>query len=631
MGMLDELLGGGLPAGLRDIVVERAEGNPFFVEEVLGTLIDLGLLTHVDGGWSLTDLPADFSVPDTVQAVVAARVDLLETADKQGLQAASVIGRIFWAGPVYELVDGGEPDLHAIEERDFIRRRAGSSIPGEREYAIKHAVTREVAYGSLPKANRAHMHAAFARWLERMGAGEEFASFLAHHYAEACRSEDADLAWAGREAELADLRAKAVAWLRQAGELAIGRMEIDDGLALLHRAIELEPGAEQRAALWHSVGMANILKYDGEAFWSAMLEALQGASDPAERAAIYADLAFQTSTRRGMWKTRPADDLVEEWIEQALELAEPASAARAKGLLARSFVEPEGSEGAAREVLEIADATGNLELRSFAMDAFAGASAARGDYEEGYEWCLKRIALVPEMTDPDHISLVYGYSMPSFEYAGRLEEAAGLAEAYDHVTRRLSAHHRLHAAFGFVEVEAATGRWDSVRDLTNRMEDAVEANVDTPCLLESLGLLWCALAHVHLGDDAEARRLEQVVEGLGKKGFEMRASIDLEIAIARGELGQAERILGAWDPDGLVDVEGLIARLDALVALGRRDDIEAEAPKLLIEGSYIEPFALRALGWARRDDEEIARAIERFIAMGMDWHAEQTHTWLTTA
>src|SRR5262249_43360189 len=80
--MLDQLLGGTLPSGLRDLVIQRAEGNPFFVEEVLGTLIDLGLLRHDDGAWALADLPPDFSVPDTVQAVVAARVDLLAAADK---------------------------------------------------------------------------------------------------------------------------------------------------------------------------------------------------------------------------------------------------------------------------------------------------------------------------------------------------------------------------------------------------------------------------------------------------------------------------------------------------------------------------------------------------------------------
>src|SRR5438094_176776 len=104
--LLDELLGVALPPSVRNAVVERAEGNPFFVEELLATLIDRGVLVRRNGGWSCAELPPGFEVPDTVQAVLAARIDLLPPAEKAALQAAAVIGRIFWTGPVYELVGG---------------------------------------------------------------------------------------------------------------------------------------------------------------------------------------------------------------------------------------------------------------------------------------------------------------------------------------------------------------------------------------------------------------------------------------------------------------------------------------------------------------------------------------------
>jgi class 3 adenylate cyclase len=193
--MAAELLSADLPQQIRD-VIGRAEGNPFFVEEVVATLIDLGVLARSDGDWIVGELPDDLIVPDSVQAVLAARIDLLGPTEKAALQAASVIGRIFWPGPVRELIGGGEPDFDVLEERDFIRHRSGSSLAGEHEYAIKHALTREVAYGSLPKARRARMHAACARWIERIAESrEEQAPLLAHHYAEAVRPEDADLAW----------------------------------------------------------------------------------------------------------------------------------------------------------------------------------------------------------------------------------------------------------------------------------------------------------------------------------------------------------------------------------------------------------------------------------------------------
>jgi predicted ATPase len=189
-------------------VVERAEGNPFFVEELLGMLLDRGLLGRANGSWTLRELPPEFAVPDSVHAVLAARIDLLGPAEKAALQAAAVIGRVFWTGPVYELVDA-QPDLRVLEERDLIRGRAGSSIADEREYVIKHTLTREVAYASLPKARRARLHAAFAGWLERLGENrDDLAPLLAHHYSEAVRPEDADLAWRDDSAQAKRLRTR---------------------------------------------------------------------------------------------------------------------------------------------------------------------------------------------------------------------------------------------------------------------------------------------------------------------------------------------------------------------------------------------------------------------------------------
>ena len=258
--MVDELLAASLPESLRDVIVERAEGNPFFVEELIGTLIDRGVLERSDGVWAVKRLPTEFEIPDTVQAVVAARMDLLPAAEKAALQAAAVAGRIFWDGPVIELLDAEQPDFQLLETRDFIRRRSGSTLEGEREFAFKHAVTREVAYGSLPKARRARLHAGFAAWLEEFGAGrDEHTPLLAYHYAQAVQPEDADLAWSGEPVERDRLRAKAAVWLRRAGELAVSRYDLDEGIALLHQAVELEADATAQAELWREIGRANAL------------------------------------------------------------------------------------------------------------------------------------------------------------------------------------------------------------------------------------------------------------------------------------------------------------------------------------------------------------------------------------
>ena len=109
----------------------------------------------------------------------------------------------------------------------------------------------------------APLHAGFARWLERNGKGEEeHAALLAHHYAAAVLPEDVDLAWPGREREAEGLRTKAVWWSRQAAELAIGRYEIDQGLALLRRAVSLETEPREQAAIWQRIGQACALRAD---------------------------------------------------------------------------------------------------------------------------------------------------------------------------------------------------------------------------------------------------------------------------------------------------------------------------------------------------------------------------------
>ena len=625
--MLDELLGGGLPPGLREVVIERAEGNPFFVEELIGTLIDRGLLQPENGAWRLAPLPEDFAVPDTVQAVIAARVDLLEPDEKRALQAASVIGRIFWAGPVYELVAGAEPDLRVLEERDFIRRRPGSSIAGDREYVIKHALTREVAYASLPKASRAQLHAAFAEWLARTGEErDEYAPLLAHHYAEAARPEDADLAWADRTDELDRLRASAIRWLRRAAQLAIGRFEVDEGLALLHRAIDVETDADALAALWREVGRANVYKFDGEAFWTAMQKSLELETDPATRADTFSLLAFHTVTRGGMWKRRPAQELINDWVGRALDGADANSPARARALIARTNRDPE-QFGDTTEARELAERLDDNELREESWAAAAGVAYARGDYREAHEWSKRSLGLVERLTDPDQISLIYVSAFDTAVAAGDLAQARQLADAHDQVTKTLSAHHRVHAVALLVSAANYLGRWDAVRDITAQAEATVESNLATPCALNVSTLLGCALASLRRGEEHEARRLEESAEALGMEGYgRFHDPLHLEIALARGDPAEIEQKLDTLAETGLLEMDGRIARLEALIALDRKSEIEQEASPLLLKttGTYLEPFVMQALAFARHDESLRDQAIDRFNAMGMEWHAGET-------
>ena len=624
--LLGELLGADPPDAIRDLVVERAEGNPFFVEELIGTLIDRGVVTRHDGGWSFGELPPGFAVPDTVQAVLAARIDLLPAAEKSALQAASVIGRTFWTGPLYELLAGGSPDIDLLEERDFVRRRPASTLVGEREYTIKHALTREVAYASLPKARRAQLHAGFADWLVVRAEGrDELAPLLAHHYAEAVRPEDQDLAWAGHDEQVRGLRASAVAWARRAAVLAIGRYEIDEGLAMLHRAVELESDPNQQASLWYEIGHASALKYDGEGFVSALERALALGAPEAQ---VYPELAFQTTQRMGMWQKRLDDSLVDRWIERAVAVAPRGTPAHVRALTARANWD--GDATSARMALEAADELGLAELRSDAMGALVFALQDLGRFPEAIGIAEARHELLSAVADPDQLAEALMADADLYLAVGRLPEARSMAARLELTAEGLTSHHRVHGLGTQVLLACAAGDWAAVRDRRQQSEEAVEANL-TPCPLNVGLLLNTALGMLHGGDDATATRLTAKADGLGMVGYgRVHTPKWLRLAIARGDRAEVRRLVETIEARWLTPAswEQWAALLDARTLLDDREWIEADAPPLVRPESYVAPFALRALAMARDDAAMLSDAAARFEAMDLDWHAQQTRTLL---
>jgi class 3 adenylate cyclase len=612
--MLDELAPGALSEETRQALVERAEGNPFFLEELLAAFVETGTVEEL---------------PDSVHAILAARVDRLASADKAALQAASVIGRVFWVGPTLELA-GGEPvDWAVLEDRDFVRRHPGSTLGGETEYSFKHALTRDVVYGSVPKARRARLHADFAAWLERTGGGrDEHAALLAHHYAQAAGPQDADLAWADAPDELVRLREAAVRWLRRAAELAISRYDLDEGVADLQRALELcEP--RERSALWRKIGLASALKFDGARFLEAMKRALKLTDDPQEQADLLGELAAQTAIRSGMWPRRPEHEEVEGWIRRALELARPGSAAHAQALIARAYWNPSEEHATAVEGDALAEASGDLVLRSYAWGARASAAFAAREYDASFEWAHRRIALMPQIADPDHHTEIYEELVPPCALIGRFGEALELVDAHAALSRRLTPHHRIHSIGMELEVKELMGEWASIRERAAVVERLVAENLGTPCIRNARSLLVEAVAHAYGGGSDAARQLEEraleiALEGFGFRLFGPRA----RLALLRDDLGVVEEMIdddvARRGHDWMVTSATITTRLDALLALGRRDDVEREAAPLVSASSVLRPFALRALGVARQDDGLLRAALEGFEDFGLGFHAEQT-------
>jgi class 3 adenylate cyclase/tetratricopeptide (TPR) repeat protein len=168
---------------LATLISDRAEGNPFFATELLRMLRDDGAIELRTKRWAtVREVPSN--LPDTVQAVIAARLDRLAAPAKRAIQDAAVVGRVFWNGAL-ERLGGGNPSapIDELVERGLVHAQSSSSIAGAAEFVFDHALVRDVAYASIPRARRREAHAAALGWMETVtrGRDEEFAELLAHH------------------------------------------------------------------------------------------------------------------------------------------------------------------------------------------------------------------------------------------------------------------------------------------------------------------------------------------------------------------------------------------------------------------------------------------------------------------
>ena len=492
--MIAGLLHSELPVQVVTRLVDAAEGNPLFIEELVAGLVDRGTLVAGDDGWVLHGAAADVTIPDSIQAVIAARIDLLPTTEKAALQAASVIGRNFWSGPLYELLQGELPNLRLLEERRLIGRVSGTSLAGQREYAFKHALIRQVAYASLPTGVRARLHAAFAGWIEASTERDDHAALLAHHYAEAARAENADLAWTDQPETLAYLRTRAVEWLRAAAEVAVGRYSIDVGLSLLERALEFSPPREVAGEIWRTIGRAHALRYEGTPTIEAYERAAELLTDQQSRADVYGELALETITREGMLNPRPPRELVRRWIRLAVDLSRPGSRAHARGHICHATWDRAAGEEEAKTAVALAERLpeDDIELRSHAYNARLLSAFLAGRYDVSLEWGMKRLRLADRISDPDHLVDVYSMPIPGLIGLGRFEEARRYAEMHNERALRLSTHHQVHAVAMTLELEELFGGWETIRGLQHRAEEIVAANRSTPCIRNARSLGRCA-------------------------------------------------------------------------------------------------------------------------------------------
>ncbi len=553
---LIDALGGELDPSERQAVLAKTEGNPLFVEETVRMLAEEGS----DGIGR---------IPDTLQALIAARIDRLAPEAKTLLQRAAVIGRTFWEGALEHLApefDSLEAPLDDLRLREFVLDEERSSIRGENAYKFKHVLIREVAYSGLSKSARAEHHARFAEWLKER-AGEELLEIRAYHLDRAT----ALLAELDGAAP-AELQREAAEALTEAGLRAFAREANRTGRQHFVRALELEPTLRRR---YLAARAADRLS-DLPAVSREMEEVLAAAI--AEGDGWTQGRALVTLAEAAV--LREADvSAAEEMIDNALEVFDPDDhngryrALRARSTIAWMRGDLAKEEQVMLEALELARASEHKGFESEAADELASVYLARLE--------LDRAA-------------------PLVEQAILLAEESGSAEARGRALRFAGQLHLQRR-----ELDDAEAALEAAR------EHLAEAGAAW-----SLGrtLNFAAWTARHKGDIARAERLfRESIRILGP--LEDRATLCetqrslAQLLVAEGRVDEAERFaLAARETVGPHDVSSLATTSMSLGLVRAAQGRDDEAEELLRQAyETIAPTELRLIQC------EILQALTQFL------------------
>jgi len=472
--LLRNLVGSdGLADEVRDRLAEAAEGNPLFLEEMLSMLIDDGLLERHQGRWAATGDLAKLSIPLTIRSLLAARLDRLGEEERDILSRAAVMGKVFHAGSVAELVpEELRPHVPAylrkLVRKELIRPEP-SALAGQAAYRFRHTLLREAAYQALPKEARAELHEAGATWLEK-AANErirEYADIVGYHLEQACRYRSelgpVDEQW-WRVAR------RAAVTLSSAGLRSFALGDMPGAISHLSRSVSLLPGKdpsrlallpELGAALWQAGEFERADAVLGEAIdeggaagrdglmWRASVERAHlrlfiDAESGTEEAKAVAEGAIPVFEREGddlglakAWRLLAEVD----WIpcraagaEKALERAsghtrragDPGEEAEALSLLAvATLFGPTPADEGLRRCEEIREsAADNLKVRAAVVRAEARFHAMLGDFVRARQLAKEARALLEDLG----LRLEWGGMAQGFFFVEMLAGDPGAAE-----------------------------------------------------------------------------------------------------------------------------------------------------------------------------------------------------------
>ena len=451
------------PAELVPQVAERSAGNPLFAEEMVNRIRE-------EGSKDVQTLP------ETVHAVLAARLDSLSAPERRVLQHASVVGQTFWEGSLAGIEQEEGIDLHdalaALQEKDLVIATAGSRLAGEHEYAFKHVLIRDVAYSTLPKSVRAWKHAQVGGFIEERAAdrSEGVVAMVADHYGRAAAlGADAEI----EQSELERINEKALSALEAAGDAAASLYSNQEALSHYETALSLpgDPGSlradpAMRARISEKLGdvALRLGRVDqATTVWGECLDFHRREEDLARVGDLHRKIGA------GLWHKGDREGSIEHY-QKGIDLLKDGPPCLELVRLyeeAASLYMHTGDNMlaiyASEKALRLAERLGEAAAASRAHGIFGRVFGRIGDSERARENLERSVELARESDPGEAVRalLTLGYhleiSEANYEGAGAAyQEALELAEQ----TGDLPSKVELHAALA--QLAAHAGDWDAV-------------------------------------------------------------------------------------------------------------------------------------------------------------------------
>jgi class 3 adenylate cyclase/tetratricopeptide (TPR) repeat protein len=556
-----------LPGELQQALLERAGGIPLFAEEFARMVSDRGT--------------ADLAVPESVHGIIASRIDALVPQHKRLLQDAAVVGTVFWAGAVASLdgvpTDGLVRELRELERRELIRRERKSSVEGEVEYAFRHVLIRDVAYGQIPRAERSHRHRCAAEWIGSLGRPEDHAELLAHHYLEALEYARAT------GGDVTAFAQPGLTALSEAGERAMALGAYGAAARYWKAALELLGEDDpQRAGMLYRYGAA---LFWGEIRGEDVLEEAVNRLRPFDR---------ETAARAALLLSRVAwlhadHSEVARWLAEVDELLidRPESMVQTEALVVRSgFAMVAGDYDPAirlaREALGRIEGLDRPDLHARAFDVIGVSRVSLGD-EQGIDDQRRAIEIARTgraIWELHHAMNNRGVSLVEFGFLRALEQNL---EERRQAWKEIGGTADTRAWFLVAEATAehCAGRWEAALMHTDEFlagrADGATHYLESDCL-SMRALIYLARDHTRQARADAERALEvagqsgdpQVVVG----SYLTRAYLRLAEGQIAAALADFEALLAVGDKlaAGLNIVAGLPAFVWLAIDLGRVED-----------------------------------------------------------